>query len=91
MCPTSNLQTKAVNGFEKYPLDTFVKNGLLVSINTDNRTVSNTTMTKEIELVLKTLHQSENVVEKCMRNAVETSFASDEIKHKLLSMMKGRG
>lgn len=90
MCPTSNLQTKAVESFENYPLDTFVKNGLLVSINTDNRTVSGTTMTKEIEVVLKSLHQSEEIVEKCMKNAVETSFANDEIKQKLLNVMKGR-
>lgn len=85
MCPTSNLQTKAVDSFENYPLETFIKNGLYVSINTDNRTVSGTTMTKEIELVMKTLHQSEDVVKRCMENAIVTSFASDDIKHKILT------
>lgn len=88
MCPTSNIQTRAVHSFENYPLEMFMKNGLLVSINTDNRTVSDTTMSKEIELVMETLHQDEEIVRKCMQNAVETSFAGDEMKHELLQLLR---
>lgn len=84
MCPTSNFQTKAVDSREHYPLEQFVKNGLLVSINTDNRTVSDTNMTKEIEFVMKDLNQSRDVIRQCMNNALETSFASDEVKHRLI-------
>lgn len=84
MCPTSNRQTKAVENLAKYPMNLFLKNKLLVSINTDNRTVSNTTMTKEIELVMNELHLSKEAVRKCMRNAIETSFASEEVKHRLI-------
>ena len=40
MCPTSNLQTKAVEDFNSYPLKQFLEEGLLVSVHTDNRTVS---------------------------------------------------
>lgn len=85
MCPTSNFQTKAVDKIENYPLAKFIKNGLLVSINTDNRTVSGTTMTKEIEFVMNHLHQNKEIVRQCMKNAIETSFASDEVKHRLLN------
>ena len=46
MCPISNLQTKAVESESQYPLREFLDNGIKVTINTDNRTVSNTTMTK---------------------------------------------
>ena len=38
MCPISNLQTKAVPGTEAYPLREFLDAGLMVTINTDNRT-----------------------------------------------------
>ena len=47
MCPTSNLQTKAVEDFNSYPLKQFLEEGLLVSVHTDNRTVSGTTMEQE--------------------------------------------
>ena len=46
MCPISNLQTKAVSGAEFYPIREFLDHGVRVTVNTDNRTVSNTTMTK---------------------------------------------
>jgi adenosine deaminase len=54
MCPTSNFQTGAVASIEEYPLFKFLDNGILATINTDNRVVSSTTIRREIELV-KTL------------------------------------
>ena len=54
MCPISNLQTKAVSGPEFYPIREFLDHGVRVTVNTDNRTVSNTTMTKELEFIQKT-------------------------------------
>ena len=47
MCPISNLQTKAVESTKNYPMREFLNTGLKVTVNTDNRTVSNTTLTKE--------------------------------------------
>ena len=46
MCPISNLQTGAVESTADYPIREFVDSGLKVTVNTDNRTVSNTTLTK---------------------------------------------
>ena len=54
MCPISNLQTKAVKSTEEYPIREFLNAGLLVTINTDNRTVSNTSMTKELGFIQET-------------------------------------
>lgn len=80
MCPTSNLQTKAVSEFAKYPLKEFLREGLLVSIHTDNRTVSGTTLEKE------QAYFEESIIRQCTLNAIETAFASDEVKKEL----KGR-
>lgn len=88
MCPTSNLQTKAVNDLKSYPLELFVKEDIPVSINTDNRTVSGTTLTKEIQFVRERLHQPEEVILQCTKNAIETAFASDDVKHQLYQMIK---
>jgi len=53
MCPTSNIQTKSVPSFDKHPLKFFFDMGIRVTINTDNRLISNTTLTKEYEIAVK--------------------------------------
>lgn len=87
MCPTSNLQTKAIRSFAEYPLGEFVKNGLLVSINTDNRTVSGTSITQEMQIVRDVLGLGGDVILQCTKNAIETAFASDAVKHELYKMI----
>lgn len=84
MCPTSNLQTKAVEDFNSYPLKQFLEEGLLVSVHTDNRTVSGTTMEQEEKLVKECLQISEEMWLQCTRNAIKTAFASEEIKEELM-------
>ena len=83
MCPISNLQTKAVSDPEFYPIREFLDQGVLVTVNTDNRTVSNTTMTKELEFIQKTYGVRDEEVLLLMRNAVDAAFASDTVKEKL--------
>ena len=87
MCPTSNLQTKAVKGLDGYPLKQFLEEGLLVSVHTDNRTVSGTTMEREEKLVKEHLQISDEMWLQCTRNAIQTAFASDEIKEELMRRM----
>jgi adenosine deaminase len=50
VCPSSNLQTRAASSWETHPVDFFVDYGLRVTINTDNRLMSDTTVTKELHL-----------------------------------------
>ena len=50
VCPSSNLQTRAATGWDTHPVDFFVDYGLRVTINTDNRLMSDTTVTKELLL-----------------------------------------
>ena len=91
MCPTSNLQTKAVENLEKYPLKQFLEEGLLVSVHTDNRTVSGTTMEQEEKLVKERLQISDVMWLQCTKNAIVTAFASDEIKERLMEeLLKGK-
>lgn len=50
VCPSSNIQTKAAQSWEAHPIDFYVDYGLRVTINTDNRTVTDTTVSKELWL-----------------------------------------
>lgn len=88
MCPISNLQTKAVKGPEEYPIKQFLENGLLVSVNTDNRTVSNTSMTKELAFIQKTYGVTDEEIIQMMHNALQTAFADEELKQKLYQVLK---
>lgn len=88
LCPTSNFQTKAATDYSQYPLRTFLDAGLLATINTDNRTVSNTTMTKEILLALDCLQIREEDLQTLYKNSVEISFANDNIKDELYHSWK---
>ena len=53
VCLTSNIQTKAAPSFRKHPLKFYYDYGLRITINTDNRLISNTTITKELHLAAK--------------------------------------
>jgi adenosine deaminase len=83
ICPTSNVQTKAVKHFRDHPLYDFHKDGIKITINTDNRTVSDTTMTKECDLVWNEFAMNDEDYREIYMNSVEASFASDEVKEGL--------
>jgi len=50
VCPSSNLQTRAATSWETHPVDFYVDYGLRVTINTDNRLMSDTTVSRELHL-----------------------------------------
>lgn len=47
ICLTSNVQTQAVASYELHPLRSYFDRGTLVTLNTDNRLMSATTLTDE--------------------------------------------
>jgi adenosine deaminase len=47
ICLTSNVQTRAVESFADHPLRQYFESGLVLSLNTDNRLMSATTVTEE--------------------------------------------
>lgn len=56
VCLTSNLQTLPhLKSVKNHPVKEMIRRGLPVSINTDNRLVSNTTVTKELTLLVKNI------------------------------------
>lgn len=88
MCPISNLQTKSVNSKAEYPMREFLDAGLKVSVNTDNRTVSNTSLTKELEFIQKNYGIRDEEVLQMMKNAIDTAFTNDSVKEKIYKILK---
>ena len=87
MCPVSNLQTKAVESTKDYPMREFLDNGLKVTVNTDNRTVSNTTLTKELAFIQKTYGITDEEIRLMMKNAVDVAFADAAVKERILKRL----
>ena len=85
LCPTSNIQTRAYDDIKDCPISIFMERGIPVSLNTDNRTVSNTNLTKEFNKVVDAFGFDEEQLKTIYINSVEMSFASDEVKNNLIN------
>lgn len=83
MCPVSNLQTKAVASKAEYPFEKFRQRGLLLTVNTDNRMVSGTSLTREFEWLQEQYGITEEAAKALTANALEASFAEDDIKQEI--------
>jgi adenosine deaminase len=82
-CPTSNVQTKAVACIEEHPLKYFLDKGLLVTVNTDNRTVSQTTIAQEIQFLRDTIGLCKEQERRLYLNAVQAAFITEKEKEEL--------
>jgi adenosine deaminase len=80
MCPSSNIQTKAIDVLKNHPIYDFYKDGIKVTVNTDNRTVSDTTMTKECNILSREFNITFQEYRQIYINSVEAVFADNETK-----------
>jgi len=75
ICLTSNLQTNPViTSLKNHSFKKMLENNLSTTFCTDNRTVSKTTMTKEIMLALEHFPLSENSLKKSIIHGFKRSF-----------------
>lgn len=87
ICPTSNVQTNAIKTYQEHPIEKFCRLGIPVSINTDNMTVSNITLSSEYEKLAETFNFELSDFYNINRNAIKHAFLSDEEKRKLLELI----
>jgi adenosine deaminase len=73
-CPTSNVQTRVVESLVEHPIRFYLDYGLRVTVNTDNRLISDTTITEELWRCVQTLRLSENDVVKLVTNGFKSAF-----------------
>ena len=80
VCVSSNIKTKTFNKIEDHPISQINKSSISMSINTDGRTISDTDLTNEYELISKNFGWSIEEFKKCNLEAIKHAFISDEIK-----------
>lgn len=85
MCPTSNVQTKAVSIFEEHPIYDYYKDDIKVTINTDNRTVSNVNLTNEYSIITKSFKMEYEDYMRLYEYSINASFADEKTKEYLRS------
>ena len=74
ICLTSNVHTGAVKSVKEHPFGVYHRYNFRVTLNTDNRLMSNTTMTKECKLASDVFGLTLNDLEKLSINAMKSAF-----------------
>ncbi|MDQ7066035.1 MAG: adenosine deaminase [candidate division KSB1 bacterium] len=74
ICLTSNVQTQSVPSIEAHPFKYYLEKQLRVTLNTDNRLISGTTMTDELWLAVQTFHLSFEQITKVILNGFKSVF-----------------
>lgn len=87
ICLTSNIQTKAVASFEKHPLKFYYDFGLRLTINTDNRLISNTTVTKELAKAARYAQLNMNDVKTLVVGGFKSAFLPMREKAIMLNLL----
>jgi adenosine deaminase len=88
ICLTSNVQTRAVPSFERHPVRMYYDRGIVLSLNTDNRLMSATTVTEEYWRAHQYLGFTwEELVELSLM-AFESAFLHREEKRALVARVK---
>ena len=74
MCLTSNIQTRAVKSIQDHPCGDYFRQGLRVTLNTDNRLMSGITLSDEIALAVHGFALSPYEVKRIILNGFKSAF-----------------
>jgi adenosine deaminase len=77
MCPTSNLQTKGWKNYADHPIERYRREGVAVTVNTDNRLMSDTTITHELMQLRSAFGWTNETLRALMRSGVSAAFVSE--------------
>ena len=83
LCPISNIQTTVFDDISEYPIRQFLKAGVAVTVNSDNRSVSATTARQEMQLLKNTFALTDEEEKALLHSSVDAAFASEALKKKL--------
>jgi len=74
MCPSSNVQTGAVGSIAEHPFDLLARLRFRVTVNTDNRLMSDTTMSQEMLRLVEAFGYGWSDLERFTINAMKSAF-----------------
>jgi len=84
ICPTSNLQISGLMAsYVDHPVKRYLDRGINVTINTDNRLMSQIDVTHEIEQMIDAFSLSHNQIKTILLNSANAAFAPEEVRNSL--------
>jgi len=84
MAPTCNTQIGAVNAVSEHPIGAFLRHGFNVSVNTDNRLMSNVSPSSEMHAVATAFDLTWTEVGRLVDNAISSGFAPYDVRQRIL-------
>jgi adenosine deaminase len=83
MCPISNLRTGVVSGVEAHPIKELFEEGLLVTVNTDDPKMFNTSLEAEYTALVDQLGFEPSDIFQLVENAIHSAWCDDNVKAQL--------
>src|SRR5882757_9391850 len=83
MCPSSNVQTRAVASYAEHPVDSLYRSGVPLGINTDARTITNISLSEEYWRMHDQFGWGNREFLACNLEALRAAFVEDSVKHLL--------
>jgi len=87
ICLTSNLHTACCAQISDHPIKRYFERGLMLTLNTDDPAMFDTTLTKEYELAQNEFGFSDEHLRELARNSFEASFLPAEKKLHFLNLL----
>lgn len=87
VAPTSNLQTGLAQSYAEHPFGALDRAGARVTVNTDNRLMSQTSVSAELRHLRDAFGITPEDVARYARNAAESAFLSDADRKRLLARL----
>ena len=87
LCPTSNLNTRVFDDLKDYPIRTFLESGVLITVNTDNMSVSATTLAEEYQRLADALELTEADLKKIALCSISATFLDSKGGEKIFDMV----
>ncbi len=88
ICPSCNVQTAMYETYKDHPVDSLKKEGVLLNINTDCRTIVDITLNREYNKLHKNFGWTKQDFYECNVNALEAAFIPETLKTSLLAKLK---
>ena len=88
ICPTSNLVLGVYPSIQEHPIEKLRTAGVRVSVNTDDPALLGASLVGEYALCRQTFGWTDEVTRSVARTSIEASFASADVKTRLLQALK---
>lgn len=88
VCMTSNYQSGVVKSLQEHPLMRLVDEGINVTINTDDPSISRITLSHEYYTACEELHMPQSTLKQRILAAAQAGFLTDLEKEKLVDQLR---